>query len=207
MKNLLFAGLLLLLPVLANAQSLKLTWQDNSTNEIGFAIERCQGAGCTGFAEITRTGANVTEALDATVAEGATYCYRVRAFSNDALGKEQFSAYTNTACATTKSPEPEPIPIPDAPSGLEVLEIQATSLDLRWQGDSDAVVSQVEINDHPQGRPERFRLLSTLPSDLRQWKVAGLSRNSVYYFRLRNCAAVDSLCSDYSNVAGVKTPR
>lgn len=209
MKTILFAALLALLPVLAHGQSMKVTWQDNSTTELGFALERCQGAGCTAFAEIARTSANVTEALDATVAEGVTYCYRVRAFNNDAVGKEQLSAYSNIGCATVKVPAPDPIPIPDAPSGLEAVEVQATSLILRWQAaDNAAVVAQqIEINDHPQGRPERFRLLTAVLPELREWKIAGLSRNSTYHFRMRSCVAADSLCSDYSNVAGVKTPR
>jgi hypothetical protein len=199
----------LLLPAAAESAALRLTWSDNSDNELGFGIERCQGAGCANFVEIARTAPNVVEALDATVLADRTYCYRVYAFNNDAAGNEQRSSYTNIGCATTRAPEPEPVPIPGAPSGLEALEVQATSLRLRWQAsDNDTVVAQqIEINDHPQGRAERYRLLTAVLPGLREWKIAGLSPNSTYHFRMRRCVAADSLCSAYSNAAGAKTPR
>lgn len=200
----------LLLPAAAaQGATLKLTWSDNSDNELGFGIERCQGAGCANFVEIARTAPNVVEALDATVLADRTYCYRVYAFNDGPTGVEQRSGYTNIGCATTKPPAPAPVPIPGAPSGLEAVEIQATSLILRWKAtDNPAVVAQqVEINDHPQGRAERYRLLTAVLPDLREWRVAGLSPNSTYHFRMRRCVAADSLCSAYSNVAGAKTPR
>lgn len=204
-RILLFTVCCLLFAATVHAATLKLTWQDNSNNELGFALERCQGAGCTGFKELTRTGVNVTEALDATVAEGVTYCYRVRAFNNDASGKEQFSDYTNTACGMA----PVPIAPPNAPGNLQTANITTSSLDLRWQvdpGGAQTVAQQVEMNDHPQGRADRYRLLTAVKPELREWRVAGLSRNSSYHFRMRNCDAL-SRCSEYSNVASAKTGR
>ncbi len=39
---------------------INLSWSDNSSNEIGFKIERCQGSDCSSFTEIATTAARVT---------------------------------------------------------------------------------------------------------------------------------------------------
>jgi hypothetical protein len=68
---------------------------DNSGNETGFKIERCQGSGCTDFAEIAQVGSNTTGYADTTVLALLTYTYRVRAYNG--AGN---SGYSNTASAT-----------------------------------------------------------------------------------------------------------
>jgi hypothetical protein len=76
-------------------------WKDNSTNELGFAIERHEGAcGVGTFTEVSRTAANVITWRDAATVVGKAYCYRVRAFNNsmlDGSGVVQYSGYTNEA--------------------------------------------------------------------------------------------------------------
>jgi fibronectin type 3 domain-containing protein len=69
-----------------------------STDDVGVAsylVERCQGAGCTGFAQIGSTP-NAGYA-DGAVGPSTTYGYRVRAV--DAAGNA--SGYSNVASATT----------------------------------------------------------------------------------------------------------
>jgi hypothetical protein len=73
-----------------------LAWKDNSNNEDGFRIERCQGSDCSSFAEIATVGANVTAFQNTGLSASTSYSYRVRAFN--AGGN---SAYSNTATATT----------------------------------------------------------------------------------------------------------
>jgi len=58
-----------------------LSWSENSTNEDGFQIERCAGAGCASFAKIAETGANATSYIDTPVSSSTSYSYRVRAFN------------------------------------------------------------------------------------------------------------------------------
>jgi hypothetical protein len=38
---------------------INLAWTDNSTNEKGFKVKRCQGANCTAFTQIYTTLANI----------------------------------------------------------------------------------------------------------------------------------------------------
>jgi hypothetical protein len=73
-----------------------LTWTDNSTNEQGFKIERCQGNGCSNFAQIAQTAANVTSFSNTGLATNTRYRYRVRAFN---LSGD--SGYSNIAAART----------------------------------------------------------------------------------------------------------
>jgi photosystem II stability/assembly factor-like uncharacterized protein len=81
----------------ASATSISLAWQDNSTNEAGFQIERGDGLFPLRFSQIATVVANVTTYLDTSVAANSTYTYRVRAFTSD--GTE--SAYSNRATAST----------------------------------------------------------------------------------------------------------
>src|SRR5439155_8331651 len=73
-----------------------LTWADNSSTEDGFKIERCQGAGCTNFAQIAQVGLGVATYSDLGLSPATIYSYRVRAYNS---GGD--SAYSNTASATT----------------------------------------------------------------------------------------------------------
>lgn len=71
---------LLLFPFNALALTSTITWNDNSTNEDGFKIERSRkGIGI--FAEIGTTAKDVTTYVDVTPGR-ESYCYRVRAFND-----------------------------------------------------------------------------------------------------------------------------
>jgi hypothetical protein len=73
-----------------------LAWTDNSSNEDGFKIERCAGAGCTDFTPVQTVPRDFPRYPDSGLSAGTSYSYRVRA-SND----EGNSPYSNIASATT----------------------------------------------------------------------------------------------------------
>jgi len=79
------------------AAELTLTWIHNSTDELGFSIERSTDT-AGAYTQIGITAAGVASYTDLAVAAGVTYCYRLRAFN-----ASDFSGYSNTACATTAS--------------------------------------------------------------------------------------------------------
>ncbi|UCH34019.1 MAG: fibronectin type III domain-containing protein, partial [Armatimonadota bacterium] len=110
-----------------SSTQINLTWQDNSTNESGFRIERSHYA-TSGFTQIAVVGANVTSYANTGLASSTTYYYRVRAYN--AYGN---SAYSNTASATTSVVMLTP---PDAPSGLSAVG-GAGRIDLTWVDNSD----------------------------------------------------------------------
>ena len=82
-------------PAVVTAAQVTLSWSDNSTNEEGFRIERRTGTTGT-YAEIAAVGVNAASYTDVNLANGTTYCYRVRAYNAGGA-----SAYSNEQCATT----------------------------------------------------------------------------------------------------------
>jgi hypothetical protein len=89
-----------------------LTWQDNAGNEQGFAVER--SAPTTAWQEVATTGADDEDYLDAGLAPGTTYHYRVRAYN-----RAGHSLYSNVVSVTTpeepEGPTPEPVPTEEPP--------------------------------------------------------------------------------------------
>lgn len=86
-----------------------LSWNDNSTNEQNFNLER-KAEACAGpaaFVPLATVGMDVVTFTDAAVVEGTTYCYRVNA--SNAAG---VSAFSNTAAKTV------PFTVPSPPSNL-----------------------------------------------------------------------------------------
>ena len=80
-----------------SSSRINLAWQDNSTDETGFKIERKQGAGGS-WSQITVIMANLTSYADTGLPANTTCFYRVRASSS--AGD---SAYSNEASATTSA--------------------------------------------------------------------------------------------------------
>jgi N-acetylneuraminic acid mutarotase len=71
----------------ASSTRVNLTWNDNSSNEQGFTVERCMGtaAFCDGnpsyFGQIGASAASVSSYADLNARANTTYSYRVRAFN------------------------------------------------------------------------------------------------------------------------------
>src|SRR5262245_61698970 len=82
----------LFFPSGAEPGQLTLTWNDNSTNENGFAIQRKLGTNGT-YTQIATVGTNTTSYVDTGLTTGASYCYKVDSFN--AAGTSPFS---NESC-------------------------------------------------------------------------------------------------------------
>ncbi|HEY7218237.1 MAG TPA: family 16 glycoside hydrolase [Candidatus Binatia bacterium] len=91
-------GLTTLCAGVVESATLLLNWRDNSTNELGFTIERLISGN---YVQIARVGANTQTYTDSGLNVGSTYCYRVRAFNvaGDSLT-------SNNACATVTGNSP-----------------------------------------------------------------------------------------------------
>jgi hypothetical protein len=100
---------------------LTVAWDDNSTGETGFKVERSSD-GVT-FAPLATVNANVTAYCDANVAAGSTYWYRVCAFAGTTL-----SAYSNpTSASTTAILTPTNPPAAVTSGRLERISVRAVS--------------------------------------------------------------------------------
>ena len=82
---------------------IRLTWNDNSDNEVGFRIDR--RASGEQWALLVALGPNRTKFIDAGLTPSATYSYQVAAFGEDIDG-ESITAQSEVATATTLAPDP-----------------------------------------------------------------------------------------------------
>ncbi len=78
---------------------INLTWQDNSSNETGFKVERSLD-GSTGWTLITTTAANATSYSDTGLTAGTKYYYRVRATNSAGDSNNTLVANATTSSNT-----------------------------------------------------------------------------------------------------------
>lgn len=106
-----------------------LTWNDTSSGEHGFTVER-MAAGQSWSVRRT-TDADVTTWTDFSLFPTTTYAYRVVA-----SGPGGTSGYSNEVSITTSAGEALPPP-PSAPSALAATTTPAPAVELTWRDNSD----------------------------------------------------------------------
>lgn len=166
---------------------INLSWSDTSQNETGFKLERCQGAGCTNFAQIATVGANVTTFQNTGLKTGITYSYRVRAAST--LGD---SAYSNSATAAT-------VTLPTAPNGAAATTVSSAQINLTWT-DKSTNESGFVIERCQGSGCTNFSQIGTTAANIRSYGDPTLAANTLYCYRVRaynsagNSAPSNSAC-------------
>ncbi|MCA1628325.1 MAG: fibronectin type III domain-containing protein, partial [Acidobacteria bacterium] len=176
-----------------SSSQISLTWTDTASNEDGFKIERCQGAGCTNFTQIGQVGAGVTSFGNTELAPSTTYVYRVRAFNSGGN-----SDYSNTAQATTQA---APAP-PAAPSNLVATAVSSSQINLSWADNSNNEDGfRVE---RKTGATGTYVEIGTVTTGVTTYQdTTGLASGIQYFYRVRAYNAVGN--SGYSNEAGATT--
>ncbi len=119
-----------------SSSQINLTWQDNSSDETGFKIERKTGTGS--YSQIATVGANVTSYSNSGLSTGTTYYYRVRAYN--AAGN---SNYSNEVSATTLPPPP---PAPTLKSPASASTVPSLTPRLEWNASSGAISYGVQVS-------------------------------------------------------------
>jgi len=177
---------------------INLSWSDNSTNESGFAIERCADSGCAAFSEIFRTGPNVTAYSDSGLTAQTVYRYRVLAFN--AVGN---SAYSNIAETTTPAePPPPPVP-PAAPGNLISSAASYSQINLSWSDNSSDENGFAIERCTDSGCAAFSEIFRTGPNGT-AYSDSGLTAQTVYRYRVLAFNAVGN--SAYSSIAETTTP-
>lgn len=175
---------------------INLSWTSSTDNvEVsGYQVQRCQGSGCTDFAQIvTPTTASFS---DTGLINGTTYRYRVRA--TDAAGN--LSGFSNIAAATTFDTSS-----PTAPSNLTAASAGANQIDLSWISSTDNVgVSGYWIERCQGAGCSNFVRVNTALVSTTNYNDTGLTADTNYSYRVQAADAAGNL-SSYSNTASAAT--
>jgi titin len=177
-----------------SSSQINLAWQDNSTNEDGFNIERCQGAGCGNFSQIAQVGADVVTYNDTGLSASTSYTYRVRAFNADGN-----SAYSDPASATTQAP-----PAPAPPSNLTATAGRKGNnafIDLSWTDNSDNETN-FDIERCTGAGCANFAPLTSVGANVTTYRDT-VARRTTYRYQVK--ARNTGGSSAYSNPASATT--
>jgi hypothetical protein len=169
-----------------SSSQINLSWTDNSTNELGFEVERSTDG--ISFSKIATITANTFP--NTGLAAAARYYYRVRAVNNAGP-----SGYSNVASATTSAP---PLQVPTAPSGLSAAAVSSSQINLTWADNSNNETG-FEVERSTDG-VSFSKIADNQPNT---FSNTGLSASTKYYYRVR--AVNQAGASGYTNVASATT--
>jgi chitodextrinase len=182
----------------ASSSQINLSWTASTDNVgiTGYKVERCQGAGCSNFAQIAAPAS--TTFSDTGLTASTSYSYRVR--STDAAGN--LSSYSGTATASTPT-APDTTP-PTAPTNLAVTATSTTQINLSWTASTDNVGVTGYKAERCQGAGcSNFAQIAAPASTT--FSDTGLTASTSYSYRVRATDAAGNL-SAYSSTATTSTP-
>jgi chitodextrinase len=116
----------------ASSAQINLSWSASTDNVgvTGYAVQRCQGAGCTSFAQIATPSSNTF--IDSGLSPSTTYRYQILA--RDAV--PNWSSASGIATAMTLAPPDTQAPT--TPTGL-TLTVGPNQVGLNWNASTDNV--------------------------------------------------------------------
>ena len=178
-------------------------WLDASTDETSFVIERCQGADCTSFTQLTAwpaltgTGSHPWYADCTGLLPGNTYRYRVGAVN--ASG----TSYSDVVSVTIPSTRP-----PVAPASVTATYVAADAeVDVAWvdasTDETSFVIERCDKKDCMSfTQLTRFPALAGTGSHPWYADATGLKAGRTYYYRV---GAVNAFGVTYSPTVAVLT--
>lgn len=183
--------------VAGSAGQINLEWDDNSSDEGGFKLERKEGC-CGPWTLIATVGANVETYESTGLKCGTTYAYRVWAYNS--AGD---SGKTNEASATTSSCSPPSLPA--CPSWLRVTPASASQLNLQWDDNSNNE-SGFKI-ERKQGCCGPWMLIATVGAGVETYQNEGLACGTTYAYRVwAYNSAGDSCKTNEANATTLSCP-
>ncbi|MDP2039247.1 MAG: fibronectin type III domain-containing protein, partial [Ignavibacteria bacterium] len=167
-----------------NASSIKLTWQDNSSDETGFKIERKTNPSDS-WSSLVSLDPNVTSYTDNNLTDGVKYYYRI--FAVNAVGNSTFSN------------EIDAVTIMNAPTNLSVQPTASSRAQLKWDDNSNSEDGYTV--ERKIGQNGNFQKLKDVNANTTAMEDDAVNPGQVYYYRVKGYN--NNLSSAYSNEAGV----
>jgi chitodextrinase len=183
-----------------SSSQINLSWTAATDNVgvTGYRVERCQGAGCTTFAQIaTPTG---TTFGNTGLTAATSYSYRVKAV--DAANNVSVN-YSNVASATTQAAPPDTTP-PSTVTGFTATAVSATQINLSWTAATDNVgVTGYRLERCQGAGCTTFAQIATPTGTT--FSNTGLTAATSYSYRVKAVDAASNVSVNYSNVASATT--
>lgn len=163
--------------------SVRLSWKDNSNDEINMILER-SALPDADFSPIADLPPNTVAYQDEQLQPGQTVYYRIKVTNN--LFE---SAYSNPVSATTFNNQPA------APTDLQANAVSSTAIEINWIDNADNENQFVLESSATSG--EGFIELAVLDADVIQFTHEGLAPSQTVYYRVK--ATNGEMASAYSN--------
>ena len=162
--------------------SIRLTWEDSSSDEKGFRIQRKAGACNAANPWSTRAdvGANAETFLDGQLLADTAYAYRVSRY----YGASNFSPYSRCAAATTGAAG-----TPKLPSILRAYSASSSRVELSWD---DVAEDETAFEIYRQDGSGSMTLLDTVAESAQSFSdttATGNDTTTSYHYDVRACNA------------------
>ncbi|MBI5729858.1 MAG: fibronectin type III domain-containing protein [Ignavibacteriales bacterium] len=169
-----------------SSSQINLTWQDNSTDETGFKIDRKQNPS-DAWTNITTTNANITSFSNTSLTDGIKYYYRIYAFNSN--GNSNFSNEVNAVTTML------------APTNLTVQTVNS-QVTLNWTDNSQG--EDGYTIERKQGSTGQFVKVSDVNKNVSTYTETPLNDGTKYYYRVY--AFNSNGNSGFSNEVNAVTP-
>ena len=170
--------------------TIRLNWQDVSSNETGFEVSRSEDN--ITFISVATTAANATTYLDQFLFPGFRYYYRVRSVSSSG------SSFWSNVADTTTTIDPN---LPRSPRNLVATGISNTDIQLTWQ---DFANNETGFQVERSTDSLTFALIGSVGANVTTYTDPGRTVATRYYYRVRANNTFGN--SYYSNIArGITT--
>lgn len=169
---------------------IQLDWNESSSNETGFIVERAL-EGTSTFMEIHRTRKDVIQYVDLNLNPNTSYCYRVRAFNLLGLSQD----YTNISCSRTLEVPPRD------PTSLIANAVSSRQINLFWSDNANNETG-FKLERSIDGNTN-FVEIAVLPSNTTSFSDRNLLSEKQYCYRIRAYNVAGN--SNYSNESCTST--
>ncbi|MDD5430681.1 MAG: fibronectin type III domain-containing protein [Candidatus Pacebacteria bacterium] len=171
-----------------SSSGFSLSWQDNSSNEDGFRIERSIGSS-NNFTLLASVGLNQNTFSDTGLPPNTQFSYRIAAYNS------QGSSYSTILSAYTL-----PIDFPTticAPTGLKTFSVSYGQINLSWKDNSNNENGfKIERKMNYNGN---YSVIATVGINATSFNDVNIMASGQYYYRV--CAFNSIGTSGYSNEA------
>lgn len=170
-------------------EEIDLHWNDNTTNEVSFRLERSLN-GTSGWIEFQSIAADFRDWTDNGLNCETTYYYRVRA----ELPGSTFTAYSNISSDKTQLCPMSP------PSSFQITATGQSNIDFSWVDESATETEfRLDISTNGIDWNDPNSPIATIESNVTSFTLGNLDCTTTYHFRIRAYRASDGNLTDPSN--------